>query len=160
MRGAYARLHYTAPGGLGALLIAIAMVVRQGFSLIGDKALLLAVFVLVTSPVLSHVTARAARIRELGDVVEPGPEDAAMSFLQAVALVAVAGGGTAVVLTREPTRQVIITGFFGLLLAILFFVFQAPDVALSQIVVGRVALPVMVLLTLAKLRTRARADET
>ncbi len=44
---------------------------RQGFSLIGNKALLLAVFVLVTAPVLSHVTARAARIRELGDVVEP-----------------------------------------------------------------------------------------
>ena len=45
MRGAYARLHYTAPAGVGALLIAIAVVVRQGFSLIGNKALLLAVFV-------------------------------------------------------------------------------------------------------------------
>jgi multicomponent Na+:H+ antiporter subunit G len=73
MRGPYARLHYTAPAGLGALLIAIAVVVHQGFSLIGNKALLLAVFVLVTGPVLSHVTARAARIRELGDVVEPEP---------------------------------------------------------------------------------------
>jgi multicomponent Na+:H+ antiporter subunit G len=71
MRGPYARLHYTAPAGAGALLIAIAVVVRQGFSLIGNKALLLAVFILVTAPVLSHVTARAARIRELGDVVEP-----------------------------------------------------------------------------------------
>jgi energy-converting hydrogenase B subunit D len=84
-----------------------------------------------------------------------------MTFLQAVALLSVAAGGTAVVLTRDPLRQVIVTGFFGLLLAILFFVFQAPDVALSQIVVGTVALPVMVLLTLAKLRERARkqADE-
>jgi energy-converting hydrogenase B subunit D len=84
-----------------------------------------------------------------------------MTVLQAVALLAVAVAGTAVVLTREPLRQVIMTGFFGLLLAILFFVFQAPDVALSQIVVGAVALPVMVLLTLAKLRDRARrqADE-
>jgi energy-converting hydrogenase B subunit D len=84
-----------------------------------------------------------------------------MTFLQAVALLAVAGGGTGVVLTRDPLRQVIVTGFFGLLLAILFFVFQAPDVALSQIVVGAIALPVMVLLTLAKLRERARkqADE-
>src|SRR6202012_2144667 len=70
MRGPYARLHYTAPAGVGALLIAIAVVVRQGFSLIGDQALLLAVFVLVSAPVLSHVTARAARIRELGDGVE------------------------------------------------------------------------------------------
>jgi energy-converting hydrogenase B subunit D len=79
-----------------------------------------------------------------------------MSFLQGAALLAVAGGGTAVVLTRDPTRQVIVTGFFGLLLAVLFFVFQAPDVALSQIVVGAVAVPVMALLTLARLRTRAR----
>jgi multicomponent Na+:H+ antiporter subunit G len=75
MRGPYARLHYTAPAGVGALLIAIAVVVRQGFSLIGNKALLLAVFVLITGPVLSHVTARAARIRELGDVVEPRPRE-------------------------------------------------------------------------------------
>ena len=36
---------------------------REGFSLIGDKALLVAVFVLLTSPVLSHVTARAAHLR-------------------------------------------------------------------------------------------------
>jgi multicomponent Na+:H+ antiporter subunit G len=63
MRGAYARLHFTAPAGLGALLIAVAIVVQEGFSLIGDKALLIAAFVLVTSPVLSHITGRAARIR-------------------------------------------------------------------------------------------------
>ena len=31
MRGPYARLHYTAPAGLGALLIALAVVVRAGF---------------------------------------------------------------------------------------------------------------------------------
>ena len=79
-----------------------------------------------------------------------------MSFLQAAALLTVAGCGTAVVLTRDPTRQVIMTGFFGLLLGILFFVFQAPDVALSQIVVGSVAVPLMALLTLARLRARAR----
>jgi energy-converting hydrogenase B subunit D len=79
-----------------------------------------------------------------------------MTALQAIALLAVAAGGTAVVLTRDPTRQVIVTGFFGLLLSILFFVFQAPDVALSQIVVGAVAVPVMALLTLARLHARAR----
>jgi uncharacterized MnhB-related membrane protein len=80
-----------------------------------------------------------------------------VTVIQAVALVAVAGGGTAVVLTRDPARQVVVTGLFGLLLAVLFFAFQAPDVALSQIVVGGVALPVMALLTLAKLRERARS---
>lgn len=71
MRSAYARLHYAAPAGLGALLLAIAILLREGFSLIGDKALLIAVFVLVSSPVLAHVTARAARIRGHGDVRVP-----------------------------------------------------------------------------------------
>jgi multicomponent Na+:H+ antiporter subunit G len=76
MRSPYARLHYTGPAGVGALLIAAAVVVREGFSLIGNKALLLAVFVLISAPVLSHVTARAAQIRELGDVVEPPADEA------------------------------------------------------------------------------------
>ena len=73
-----------------------------------------------------------------------------MTALQATALVLVAAGGTAVVLTREPLRQALVAGVFGVLLAILFFLFQAPDVALSQIVVGAVALPLMILLALAK----------
>jgi uncharacterized MnhB-related membrane protein len=82
-----------------------------------------------------------------------------MTVLQAVALFAVAAGGTAVVLTRDPTRQVILTGVFGLALAVLFFVFQAADVGLSQIVVGSVALPVMALLTLRELHRRAASRE-
>ena len=68
MRGALARLHYTAPAGLGAVMIAVAVLVREGFSLIGDKALLIAIFLLISAPVLSHVTARAAQIRARGDV--------------------------------------------------------------------------------------------
>jgi multisubunit Na+/H+ antiporter MnhG subunit len=68
MRGVYARLHYTAPAGLGAVLLAAAVLLREGFSLIGDNALLVAGFVVITSPVLTHVTARAARIREFGRV--------------------------------------------------------------------------------------------
>jgi energy-converting hydrogenase B subunit D len=75
-----------------------------------------------------------------------------LTALQAVALVLVAAGGAAVVLTRDPLRQAMVAGVFGLLLAVLFFVFQAPDVALSQIGVGSVALPLMILLALAKIR--------
>ena len=75
-----------------------------------------------------------------------------MTAIQAVALVLVAAGGTAVVLTRDPLRQAIVAGIFGLLLAVLFFVFQAPDVALSQITVSSVALPLMILLAIAKIR--------
>jgi uncharacterized MnhB-related membrane protein len=83
-----------------------------------------------------------------------------MTVLQGALLVLVAVGGTAVVLVRDPLRQAIVAGVFGLLLALLFFAFQAPDVALSQIVVGTVALPLMIVLTLAKLaRLRQGPDE-
>jgi uncharacterized MnhB-related membrane protein len=75
-----------------------------------------------------------------------------MTAVQAVTLILVAAGGTAVVLTRDPLKQAIVAGIFGLLLALLFFVFQAPDVALSQITVSSVALPLMILLALAKIR--------
>lgn len=75
-----------------------------------------------------------------------------LTLLQGALLLIVALGGLAIVLTREPVRQTIAFSFYGLLLALLFFVFQAPDVALSQIVVGAVALPLVVLLALAKVR--------
>jgi uncharacterized MnhB-related membrane protein len=45
-----------------------------------------------------------------------------------------------------------VASVYGLILGILFFVFQAPDVALSQTVVGAVALPLMILLALAKVK--------
>jgi uncharacterized MnhB-related membrane protein len=67
-------------------------------------------------------------------------------------LLFVAAGGTAVVFTRDPTSQAIIVSFFGLLLGVMFFIFQAPDVALSQIAVGAVALPLMILLALARVK--------
>jgi len=59
---------------------------------------------------------------------------------------------TCVVLARDPLRQAMITSIYGLVLGILFFVFQAPDVALSQTAVGAVALPLMILLALARVR--------
>ena len=76
-----------------------------------------------------------------------------MTVLQAVALVLVGLGGTGVVTTREPLKQAMVAGVFGILLAVLFFLFQAPDVALSQITVGSVALPLMILLALARIHT-------
>jgi uncharacterized MnhB-related membrane protein len=74
-----------------------------------------------------------------------------VTVLQIVALLGVAAGGTATVLVRDPVRQAVVSGGFGLQLAILFFVFEAPDVALSEIVVATVAVPLMVLLALARL---------
>ncbi len=76
-------------------------------------------------------------------------------LLQALVLVFVAVAGTAVVFTRDPLLQALVVSFYGLLLALMFFLFKAPDVALSQIVVGAVAQPLMILLALSKIRGRA-----
>jgi multicomponent Na+:H+ antiporter subunit G len=58
MRDSLDRLHYVGATTTAAVLLAAAVVVRDSFSLIGNKALALAVFLLVTSPVLAHLTAR------------------------------------------------------------------------------------------------------
>lgn len=76
--------------------------------------------------------------------------------LQALIFLFVAAAGTGVVLTRDPLSQAIVVSFYGLLLGLLFFIFQAPDVALSQIVVGAVALPLMILLALARVKKQSR----
>lgn len=79
-----------------------------------------------------------------------------MIFLQLGILLCVLVAGTTVVFTRGLASQPIVVSVFGLMLALMFMVFQAPDVALSQIVVGAVGLPLMVLLALAKLRRDAQ----
>ena len=78
--------------------------------------------------------------------------------LQLVTILLVALGGLAVVITRDPLRQVLAAGLYGTVLVVLFVVFQAPDVALSELVVSSVAFPFILLTALAKLRER-RPDE-
>jgi energy-converting hydrogenase B subunit D len=75
-----------------------------------------------------------------------------IEVVQVVALLLVAAISTCAVLARDPLRQAMVASIYGLVLGILFFAFQAPDVALSQTVVGAVALPMMILLALAKVR--------
>jgi len=82
-----------------------------------------------------------------------------MIVLEVAVFLLVAAGGTAVVLTRDPLDQAIVASFYGLVLGIMFLVFQAPDVALSQIAVGAVALPLMIVLALAKVRALAGSRE-
>lgn len=82
-----------------------------------------------------------------------------MTVLQLIALVAVMVGGTAVVLTPEPLRQTMVLGIFGFALTFLFFTFQAPDVALSEIVVSGVGIPVIVLAALRKIRQQEHQQE-
>jgi energy-converting hydrogenase B subunit D len=74
--------------------------------------------------------------------------------LQVVAIALVALGGLAVVAARDALRQAIVLGLYGLTLVVLFMVFQAPDVALSQLVVSTVAFPFILLTALAKMRDR------
>jgi multicomponent Na+:H+ antiporter subunit G len=61
------RLHFTGPAAFGGLLVAVAVVVKESFSLIADKSLATAAVLLVSGPVLMHVTARTMRVRAQGD---------------------------------------------------------------------------------------------
>jgi energy-converting hydrogenase B subunit D len=79
--------------------------------------------------------------------------------VQLAALILVAIAGTAVVLTPEALRQALVLGIFGLALTLLFFTFQAPDVALSEIVVSTVGLPLIILLALRKIREQERSRQ-
>lgn len=82
-----------------------------------------------------------------------------MPLLRALILLLVAAAGGAVALTRNPLHQSLGFSFYGLVLALMFFFYQAPDVALSQIVIGAVLMPLMILLTLAKIASRAEKQE-
>jgi multisubunit Na+/H+ antiporter MnhG subunit len=66
MRDSLDRLHYVGLAAYGALLVAVAIVVRQSFSLLGDKALATGVLLVLFGPVVVHTTARTLRIRARG----------------------------------------------------------------------------------------------
>ena len=67
MRDTLDRLHCVSLASWGTLLIGIAILVEQYFSLLGDKALLAGFLGVLLSPVLVHTTARSYRIRTRGD---------------------------------------------------------------------------------------------
>jgi energy-converting hydrogenase B subunit D len=63
-----------------------------------------------------------------------------------LAVVILAGlAATATVLTRDLVRLAMVSSAYGLVLVVFFVVLQAPDVALSQLVVGAVASPLITL---------------
>jgi uncharacterized MnhB-related membrane protein len=68
-----------------------------------------------------------------------------VTALQIVALTVVMLLGLAVVGTKDTTRQAVVNGAFGLSLVLLFVVVQAPDVAISELVVATVAAPLILL---------------
>lgn len=82
-----------------------------------------------------------------------------MNTLQITVLVLVAAGATVVVRTRTRVRQVLALSVYGMLLAILFLVFQAPDVTLSELTVGAIVLPIILLLAITKVSKPDRKRE-
>ena len=74
-------------------------------------------------------------------------------------LLLVAVSGWAVVRARDVTCQVIALSFYGIVMALVFYFFQAPDVALSQIAVGAVALPLMVMLAVSRMKYRTASKQ-
>jgi len=77
-----------------------------------------------------------------------------VTILIVALLLMLATVATLVVFTRDPFCQTIGMSFYGLCLTVFFFLLQAPDVALAQLGIGTVALPLVVLLTMSKLRRR------
>jgi multisubunit Na+/H+ antiporter MnhG subunit len=67
MRDTLDRLHCVSLAGWGTLLVGVAILVEQYFSLLGDKALLAGFLTALLSPVLVHTTARSFRIRTRRD---------------------------------------------------------------------------------------------
>lgn len=74
-----------------------------------------------------------------------------MTVLQDVAFVLIAVLATVVVLVRDPKRQIVLYSMYGLVMTILLALLQAPDVALSELAVGSVAIPFAVLATLVRI---------
>ncbi|MEU1673205.1 DUF4040 domain-containing protein [Streptomyces roseifaciens] len=78
--------------------------------------------------------------------------------LIAVVLLLVAAAATVAVLQRDPARQAVVLSLLGLALAALFTVLQAPDVGLAQLAVGSAVTPLMILLTVRKIRRDGRRE--
>jgi len=76
-----------------------------------------------------------------------------------VALLLVAASATVAVVTRDPMRQALVLSVLGVVLAVLFTVLQAPDVALSQLAVGSALTPLLVMLSVRRIRRRGRPQE-
>ncbi|GGV67668.1 hypothetical protein GCM10010277_76440 [Streptomyces longisporoflavus] len=70
-------------------------------------------------------------------------------------LVLFAASVTVAVAVREPARQALVLAVLGLALAALFTVLQVPDAVPSQLAIGSVVTPLMILLSVRRGRRRA-----
>lgn len=72
--------------------------------------------------------------------------------LQSVAIAVVAVAALCVVLARDVVRQALVFSLYGFALVVLFLVYQAPDVALSALVVSGIAYPFVLVAAIARVR--------
>ncbi|MGV9993790.1 Na(+)/H(+) antiporter subunit B [Streptomyces sp. NPDC003374] len=80
--------------------------------------------------------------------------------LVVMALLLVAAAATAAVVNRDPVRQALVLAVLGTALAVLFTVLQAPDVGLSQLAVGSVLTPLLIMLSVRKVGRRSADGAT
>ena len=73
-----------------------------------------------------------------------------MAPLQVTTMALVAAGALPIVFVRDLVRLAIVSSAYSLLLVVLFVVLQAPDVALSMLVVGTVGFPVVILAAIVR----------
>jgi multicomponent Na+:H+ antiporter subunit G len=72
-RNVYQRLHFLAPAAtVGVVAVAAAILVREGLGQAGIKAAIAGAVLFVMNPILTHATARAARVHERGRWEEDG----------------------------------------------------------------------------------------
>ena len=84
---------------------------------------------------------------------------ATLAPLQAVVFALVALGAPVVVLTRDPLRQALVNSVYGVSLVCLFVVLEAPDPALSMLVVSGIGYPLVILTAIARVRAEERTDK-
>ncbi|MEU0970776.1 hydrogenase subunit MbhD domain-containing protein [Streptomyces sp. NPDC005917] len=76
-----------------------------------------------------------------------------------VALLLTAASATVAVATRDPARQALVLSLLGLFLGAVFTVLQAPDVGLSQLAVGSALTPLLIMLSVRKVKRRGKEGD-
>jgi uncharacterized MnhB-related membrane protein len=71
-----------------------------------------------------------------------------MNVLYVFSIVLAGAAALAVVLTTNLLRMAMLASFYTLTLVIFFLLLQAPDVALSELVVGTIAYPVVLVVAI------------
>ena len=71
-----------------------------------------------------------------------------MNVIYVFSIVLAGAAALAVVLTTDLLRMAMLASFYTLTLVILFLLLQAPDVALSELVVGTIAYPVVLIVAI------------